>query len=110
MVFLDRFRNKRNKNDNNIALVEEDYEITFDKNQDGQYVELYDRTAGFKQGYDVTRLVDTGKVKQLEGYILHECLVSWYGHSDCIGCSINSEEGASRTDYRRVLTDLIWIY
>ena len=107
MGLLDKFRNRRNKKDNNIVPSEKDiYEITFDKNQDGQYVELYDTEADFKQFYDVTRLVDTGKVKQIEGHTLHEYLVSWYGHSDCTGCSINSEEGASRTDYKRIIAEL----
>lgn len=112
MGFFDIFKksNKSMMPEHNKPKVEiPSFETTFKPTQDGRLqVDFFDRNAEFSKFYDTTRLIVNGNPIKISGHDVYECMVSWYGDSDCQ--MLNKETGEFESlracDYRNILAQI----
>lgn len=87
MGVLDRILNKRQDTtsiDNKMPIEKRHPDATYGITQDGRLqVEFYDNQPDFKQFYGVTRLIINQVPLNMGGESVYNCIVSWYGISDC---------------------------
>lgn len=107
MGFLDIFKKK----DNNFTSVDKSQEqdLPFNPNlritQNGLWqLDYYDGNADFKDFYDTTRLVINPNPVLVCNQWVYNCMVSWYGQSDCslFNQSTGEYESIRATEYNNI--------
>jgi len=106
MGIFNRNNKKREIQENVVTQpVKPSSNVEYNITPDGRLqIDYYDPNADFKQFYDTTRLI-VGKSRNIAGYNVSECQVSWYGSTDCQYFDRGKEFGR-RVDYSKILTQL----
>ena len=69
--------------------------------------EYYQAKRNFGQFYDTTRVVVNTEPRIVEGRILYDCLVSWYGRDDAVYIMDGAEEmGGRRDTYEHIVAGI----
>ena len=69
--------------------------------------EYYQAKRDFGQFYDTTRVVVNREPRVVEGRILYDCLVSWYGRDDAVYIMDGAEEmGGRRDTYEHIVAGI----
>lgn len=112
MGILDKFRNKKqnvNPIDNRPQKEKKEFDVTYGVTTDARLqVEFHDNEADFKQFYDITRLIVSGSPLNIAGQEVYDCMVSWYGSSDChvLDKRTGQLDSPRATAYRGVLAQI----
>lgn len=113
MGFLDIFKKKENnvqKPNIRLQMEQKPFDIKLRATNDGRLqVDFYDRESEFKNFYDTTRLIVSGIPLNIGGKDVYNCMVSWYGESDCqmmIDKATKEMSSLRAIDYREVLAEI----
>ena len=92
---------------NNITTEQLPYDIKYSIDNRGRVqVDFFDRKFKFSKFYDTTRLIVDRIPVNVDGHNLQNCLVSWYGQSDCMMFDENRQPFGRQYDYTKVLAEI----
>ena len=114
MGFFDRFKKKDNQNVRELVTSRQPVEqlppnASFSQLSNGNLqVEFYDEDSNFKKFYDTTRLIIDRQPLNIEGYLVYNCAVSWYGQNDCqmLNEKTGKFDSLRAQEYRGVLAEI----
>ncbi len=112
MGILDRFKKKKEEPAPSYSIpsspnTKPPFDLIVTATKDGRcQMEFEDHKADMKQFYDITRLIINGKPININGHVLYDCDISWYGSTDAILLGPDGEKFGRRNEYKNILAEI----